>query len=176
MSELTQITDYSSNLDLLLEQYKKSVKLKGMIDSQNDQADDLEQALFEIRALFYIDTAEGVQLDVIGAIFRTTRNGLSDTAYRAKIKFNGSLASSGEPEIIISILYALYSATIVHYIAAHPATPAAYYLLTDANISYAQLNVISPSGVQGYKLNPLVFADGTEVEYADGNFLYTVFQ
>ncbi len=169
MSEIQQITDYSYNLELLLEQYKNSENLKGMIDSMNDQADDLEEALFEIRNLFYVDTAEGVQLDVIGSIYGVERDGLSDSEFRTLIKAKASLVTSGEPESIINILKTLFGGTYVSYIPAYPAVPAAYYVLTDAIITVPELEIFSPAGVQPYIAGYLLDAQDNFIVDANGN-------
>jgi hypothetical protein len=172
MPDLQKITDYSENLDLLLAQYQESVKLKGLIDSMNDQADDFEKALFEIRDLFYLITAEGVQLDIIGKIFKVEREGQTDEEYRTDIAATASLRASGEPEAIIAILKVLYGATFVTYIPAYPAVPAAFYLITDAIIDQECLNCISPAGVQPAVIESLKFEDDTPIEFEDGSFLY----
>ena len=147
MSELIQKTDYSTNLDLMLEQYKNASNVRGMIDSSNDQADDLEAAIFEVRDLYYIDTAEGVQLDFIGDIWDVPRNGESDSDYRMRIKTTAALQSSGNPEEIINILKALFGATFVTYIPGYPSEPGSYTVITDAVITVSELKIFSSSGV-----------------------------
>lgn len=171
MEDIQKINDYSVNLDLLLEQYKDSENLKGVIDASNDQADDLETALFEIRDLFYLDTATGVQLDIIGIIFSVLRAGLSDEDYREVISVRAALITSGEPESIITILKLLFEATFVDYF---PAYPAGYALLTDSTININELEVFSPSGVQPYLLESLKFEDDTPIEFENGDLLFIV--
>jgi hypothetical protein len=167
--EIQQITDYTINLSLLLEQYKKSTKLNGLIDSTCDQADDLESALFELRNLFYLATAEGIQLDIIGSIFGVERMGLNDDDYRSLIAFFGSFIKSGEPESIITILKRIYAATFVTYIPSYPAVPAGYYLITDATITLAELEVLSPAGVQPYLAGFLLDEAGNNIVDEEGN-------
>jgi len=169
MSNITQIPDYTINLELMLEQYKLSTKLRGIIDSANDSADDIETALFEIRDLFYIDTAEGVQLDTIGAVFGINRGGDTDAVYREKIKTKGSLTASGEPEAIIEILLSLYGATYVTYIPAYPGVPAAYYLMTDASVTIPSLRLFSPAGVEPMLVGYLVDQAGNNIVDQAGN-------
>lgn len=145
--EIQQITDYSFNLELLLEQYKNKENLKGMIDSSNDQADDIEQALFEIRDLYFIDDAEGVQLDSIGAIWNVVRNGDTDVVYRENIKIQAALRSSGNPEEIMAILIVLFGATFITFVPGYPSEPASYTLITDATLTAPELEAISVGGV-----------------------------
>ena len=102
--EIVQKTTYSDILDLLLEQYKDSTNLKALleIEAVNDLA--VEDALFEVRDCYWLSTAVGVQLDVIGSIVRVPRQGLSDTDYRAAITANTVINYSGSPEEVISYL------------------------------------------------------------------------
>ena len=150
MSEITQITDYSSNLTLILEQYKESDLLKDLIDIMNNQADDLEQALFEIRDEFWLNVAIGNQLDILGGIFGLARKGMSDSDYRTALIGKAALITSGEPETIITLLKLLYEATYVDYWGSFPVIPAGFYLHTDAEITMQELERISPAGVQPY--------------------------
>jgi hypothetical protein len=169
MSEIIQNTNYSDNLNLILEQYKNSTRLQALIDSANISANDIEKALFEIRDEFYIDTAIGVQLDVIGDIFNESRRGLSDTEYRALIKLKGILiGGSGEPEFIISVLKSLYGATYVEYYPGFPARPASYTVLTDATITETELNIFSPAGVKGNLGGFLLLESGDFLLLEDG--------
>jgi hypothetical protein len=162
MSEIIQKTDYSENLTNVLEQYKDSTKLQALIDSPNISANDIEQALFEIRDEFYVDTAVGAQLDVLGIIFQVPRAGLNDTEYRTQIKLKGGLLSgSGEPEFIISVLKSLYGATSVKYYPGFPSEPASYTVISDSTITEPELNIFSPAGVRGYVGGYLLQEDGT---------------
>jgi hypothetical protein len=174
LSEIVQIIDYSVNLQLLQEQYKKSVKLIGIIEADNDQADDLETALFEIRDLYYLSTATGVQLDVIGNIFGVDREGLNDTDYRKAIEARSSLIGSGEPEFIILILKELYGATYVDYRLGSCITPASYLLDTDATVTTNELEIYSPAGVQPYILFFLIDAQSNFIVDANGNNIIVV--
>jgi hypothetical protein len=145
MKELEQITDYQQEaLEVLLTQYEDSIYLRGLISGKSYQADDIEQALFEIRDLFYLDTATGTQLNVIGKIWNVNRSGRNDEDYREAIYFQISLKISGTIPEIRAILKAFYGATYILYA---PQYPAKYLLLTDANISIADLERISPAGV-----------------------------
>lgn len=175
MSEIIQKTSYSDNLELMLEQYRNSTNLRAGIDAENDQAVELEKALFEIRDEYYIDVAVGVQLNVIGAIIGVDRGGLSDADYRIQIKAQGALIGSGEPEFIISVLKTLFAATFVkYYQSLFPSPPAMFYLLTDSTAMTSELIIFSPAGVQPNILFALEFEDGTTVEFEDGDFVYLV--
>lgn len=113
-NEIQQIHDYNYNLILLIQQYKDKPKFKGLVEGMNDQANDLETAIFEIRDNFWLDTAEGVQLDVIGLIVGEDRLGRSDADYRDAIKVRIVInTGSGEGETIIFAFTQFFNATIV---------------------------------------------------------------
>lgn len=173
MSNIVRKTDYSTGLDLLLSQYDNSTKLQGIIDASYDSADELEQALFEIRDEFWLSNAVGDQLDIIGEIFQESRDGDVDVDYRARIQAKASLVVSGEPEAIIAVLKNLFGATFVTYIPGWPAIPASYYIISDSTITVAQLTKYSPAGVQPYIIESLKYEDDdSPIEFQDGNYLY----
>jgi hypothetical protein len=145
MKEIEQITDYQTRaLRKFLAQYKDSTNLHTIVDGKSEQLNDLEQALFEIRDLIYVDIATGAQLDILGRVWDVSRAGKNDTEYRDAIYIKISLRISGTlPEIII-ILENFYGATYIEYYTKYPAK---YFLLTDADISVIELERISPAGV-----------------------------
>ena len=170
---ITQKTDYSTGLSLIISQYKNSTKMKGMIDASYDQADDLETALFEIRDEYYLSTAVGDQLDMIGDIFQVGRDGDVDVAYRLRIETKASLIASGTPEDIIFILKNLFGATTVTYIPGWPSHPGSYYIISDSTITLAQLINYSPAGVKPLILEALRFEDDDSIiEFEGGGNIY----
>ena len=173
-SGMAKITDYSVNLSLLLEQYKQSTNLKGILSVMDSEADDFEDCLFEIMNNYWLYSAEGVQLDVLGKIFNISRMGQSDADYRITIGNKATAYKSGEPETIISILKLFYLATYVYYRSSGPAVPAGYYLDTDANVTSEQLKKFSPAGVQLYLLNHIQDGDGNNLVDANGNQICSV--
>jgi hypothetical protein len=98
------------------EQYKKSTRINGIIESVADQWQEVDDALWQLATERYLFSdaeiggvtvnyeAEGVQLDVIGALLDETRGAYSDDEYRlilkGKIKL---LKSSGTAENLIDI-------------------------------------------------------------------------
>jgi hypothetical protein len=160
MANIEKKTDQNADLKLMLGQYEKSKNLKGVVATNNKQSADLEDALFELRDEFYVDTAEGVQLDIIGKIFKVDRKGDTDTDYRERIKLTGATIGSGEPEFIIGALKALYGATFVGYYPGYPGEPASFTVITDATITLSELTVLAPAGVKAYLGGYLLLEDG----------------
>lgn len=174
-TELERITNYDEvTLPLIVRQYFNSDRLRGIIESMNDRADELEQALFEIRDEFWIDTATGAQLDVIGSILGESRLGRNDTDYRAAIKAKAAQIVSGESEGIISVLKSLFGATFVDYMPEYPTVPAQYRLLTDAVVTLAELEVFTVAGVLGLISYPIVDQAGNNLVDFDGNKILAV--
>jgi len=160
--EIIKITDYDVNLQLLLQQYKNKPRFKSILEASNNQADDLEDGLFEIRDDYWVTTATGVQLDTIGEIVGEERNGRNDTDYRQAILFRiQTNYGSGEPETVIFVFTNIYGATNCQLLFVGNATLQVY---TDVIIDSQQFNDlldIIPSGVGLYVIfgsdNPFVF-------------------
>jgi len=172
MAELIQILDYDEDtLDKILEQFKNSDNLKSIIKAANISANELEDALFEIRDLFWLGTAEGNQLDVIGIIWGVPRSGLNDTDYLQIIISRIAIINSGEPESIISLIKLLFAATFVTYL---PDYPAGFYIYTDGTITFDQLTVLSPAGVRAALLQAIHDANGNYLADANGNVITCV--
>ncbi len=168
--DMSKITDYSYNMQYLLEQYKNSPKLVGLINSSNFQAEKIERALYELKELFYLNTAEGTQLDIIGNnIFGLPRLGLPDYTYRQAIAAKAIQSNSGTPESIIGAIRSLPDATFVEFHNKFPAEHAAYIVVTDAAFSQSWLESISPAGVECVSGGYLILSDGNYLTLADGS-------
>lgn len=141
------IAAYSQDLDLLMEQFRNSSRLRGILEAHAAQMDKLEAAMWEVSVILNISTAEGEQLDLLGRIANIPRGGLDDAAYRALLMVWFQLRGSGTPEDIIRALKENYGATSVTYI---PEYPAGFlvHAPTLTPVSQEFLNLISPAGVQ----------------------------
>lgn len=175
MAELSQIVSSYPEVmaPKLMEQYKPHTapKLNQLLEAIGAQKDDLESALFSIRNGLYLATAEGVQLDTIGAVFNVARLGNDDETYRSNIRQVASMRSFATPEDIISVLKSLYGATSVAYIPEYPAGAA---ILTDNGIDASVLELLAPAGVRVSGASFLVDYDGNNIVDYDGNFIYGI--
>lgn len=165
--EIIKIEDLNDNLVYLLEQYKGKDNFESIIRSFNDELQKTEDANFEIRDNFFVDTAEGVQLDILGTIFNAERNGRSDEDYRTLIKLEASKAFSGSPEEIITLLKGIYGATEVEYIPGYPTNPAAFFVRTDISLTESDLELIAPAGVEARVGDILVFDEAQTPIYLE---------
>lgn len=139
--EIARINDLNVNLDLTLEQYKEKAKYLSLISSFNDQLQKIENALFEIRDNFWLDTAIGVQLDAIGSIFNIQRTSLDDEIYRADIRSKAVSSTSGTPNEILSILLEYGYVDIEYLEPKDLGIPAAYAVVLDAGFNVGVLEL-----------------------------------
>ena len=147
--EIVQITDYDVNLSLLIEEYKDKEKFIGVLKAAADQSDDLEAAAFEVRDEFWLDTAEGVQLNVIGDIQKESRQGRNDTDYRAAIKVRITVNNgSGESETFYTALTQIYGATYARLQNIRSATLDIYVDIEISADDFQALERIAAAGVQ----------------------------
>ena len=169
---MDKIPDYKINLDLIMEQWKKSPNIIGIITASLNRANDMEDAIFEVQELTNLDTATGINLDVLGKPWNEFRESRSDDDYRVAIKLKKLEFYSGTPEEIISILKASYNASYVTY---YPEYPGKYITVSDSTITQEQQDEISMAGVTGSKGGYLIDALGNNIvffgEFETGNIL-----
>lgn len=193
MADITKITDFDARiLSLIIGQFQETNTLSGIIEAMNIQAQDYENAIFELRDEFWLTIAKGNQLDIIGSILGLERASRTDSEYRIALQawINISLGS-GEPEIIISAINLLYNPNELEYI---PNYPAKYYLFLwdttleeSIDVNKDILDSLSPLGVEALQIEPLYFGSlsafsgedvpislGTSNIDAKNNYLYKV--
>lgn len=165
---LEKITDYKTFANLLMEQWKNSPNLKGIVEAFMNSGNKIEDAIFEIRDLMTLENGSGITLDLIGKIWNESRNGRNDTDYKNAILLKKTQYFSGEPEAIISILKASYGASFVIYT---PEYPGKYRVNTDAVITNKQLNEISMAGVGGFVASNILDQEDNFIIGQDGSYL-----
>ena len=89
--------------ELVLEQYKSSPNLKGLIQAAVEEcAQPLEDAAFNVQNFLDVTIAEGEWLDVLGKLVNVKRNGgETDTDFRARIVAKAKEDSAGTPDNVI---------------------------------------------------------------------------
>lgn len=131
--EITQITTHAADAKKrLLFQYQGKANLEAMLDAYfGDQIQDIEDALWTLFGRLDIDTAEGIQLDLIGSIIGESRLGKSDANYRPYIRARiGINTSEGDIEKVLSVWSLLTYGADVQLIELFPAALCLY--LTEA--------------------------------------------
>lgn len=98
----------ASGLSRLLSQFKDSPNVEGLLSSFLEELQLFENSIEEVSAAFDIDTAIGVQLDVLGRIVGQPREGRIDDVYRlwinARILINQSSGTAEEIYQVVSLL------------------------------------------------------------------------
>lgn len=120
----------------LLEQFKSKPNISAILTAFLDQAQDLENASFEVLEETVLATAAGVQLDGIGTIVDEERQGRNDADYRiglqARILLN---ISSGATEELIAIVDALTGGSAVIEVEEVSEYPAGFIITVQTPIS-----------------------------------------
>lgn len=84
---ITKVDDHSAeSVDLLLEQFRQAERFHAWIKSYVDRVQIVEDVAWQLLVDRRVDTAAGVNLDVIGRIVGQARAELSDAEYRLAIK------------------------------------------------------------------------------------------
>ena len=123
MKDFEIITDYTEKTKNLIPSRLRGKPLfNGILESVDTQLEEFEVAAETVLTDIWLDTAAGVQLDLLGRDLGLSRRGADDETYRAllnlKIRIN---TGGGEPELLIAVVKELYNATSVHYIPDYPA-------------------------------------------------------
>lgn len=172
--EMQKIEDYTALLQpRVLSQYHQSKRLLGIMEAGTLQADEVEEAMFQIRNGFFLATAVGVQLDTLGKIYRESRKGRTDAEYRDAIRLRAATAISGTPDEIIMFLrnFVAGTPTDIEY---HPEYPGKY-IVTTADDSFASvLDAVSPAGVKGLMGSPILDGHLDPLRDGNGNIIYSV--
>src|SRR6188768_445924 len=121
---------FERTLSLLASQFRDTKLDGGLTNFQKlikiitKQAQDIQDALWELKTERWLTTSEGIQLDLIGVILGLPRNpNESDEDYRERLQFQIFINSStGTPEEAIKVLKYLTNATHIWY---HDVNPAA---------------------------------------------------
>ena len=170
--DLTTRGGYFTNLvePRMMQQYRDAPKFRAFVQAICAEFDYLEAALFTIYTQ-NINNAVGINLDVLGSLFKTARLGRSDADYRALIRNRAAFRSFATPEDIYNVLTGLYSATWAQY---KPEYPAGCAIFSDAVLTQDQLESVSPAGVQVRMATMLVDQAGNNLIDQAVNLLYGV--
>lgn len=136
-------------LKLLVEQYRGSDRIQGLIRAVADRLTEVDEARVQTWTRRWLGTAEGAQLDGLGEILGATRQGRDDDEYRLRLQAQVTInTGSGTPEDLISGVSLLTGANQVQV---REKYPAAYELFINVTSLPADLRsliaTLSPAGV-----------------------------
>jgi hypothetical protein len=108
MTLTKQLDHVSDGLSKLLSQLKDKPRLAAVLSADMRQAQDVENAMFQLLGERFIDNGYGKQLDVVGRIVNQPREGRTDEAYRAALRAKIVVNySEGTPEDLIEVIHAM---------------------------------------------------------------------
>jgi hypothetical protein len=153
---LAHVTDHEARgAARLTEQFKHQVALVALLKSWLGEVQQLEDQAYELRLQRALETAEGVNLDVLGAIVGQPREGRTDTQYRVWIAGRALVnRSRGKTPQMIAIAAKLVGGA-VELREYQPATM----------VIYAHVPVLGSSGVEIAKLLKLAKAGGIKMHF-----------
>jgi hypothetical protein len=140
-------------LALILEQDKTRERFKKLVSIAVTPLQDVEDVLWEIHEGRNIDSAEGVQLDQLGAIVGEFRQGRSDDVYRLWIRARGyANRAAGRPDDFLFILRLLLEPdATIEWVQLPTRDAEAYVTVTNTDIDLTQvleiLQLVKPAGV-----------------------------
>ncbi len=162
----TSLVPYKKLTDeFVLEQYKTSARLRGIIDTIVAQCDDVEIALWEILQALNLSDAIGPALDYLGAIVGVQRiPGETDENYRLRIVAGRSLSGLPTPEALRAIIKFV---TGKERIGLFPDYPCGMYYVIDGNTSTDLSALEGESMTSGASLGRGTFLIGEPVDGPD---------
>lgn len=166
----------STGIDLLITQFRnKRIEnsspnpnnLISFLTSFLSQFNEIEHIFSNLASFRFIDTAYGIQLDLLGEIIGIQRNGRNDIEYSLAIKFQiYKNRSSGEAEVIIQFVKDITDATRVQLVEAYPA---GIYIFTNGTNILTNYNIselIEELLAAGVKLRGLFYHDPDAVYFS----------
>ena len=151
----------------ILEQYKNSSRLRGVIDALLAQCNDLESAFFEILGSIDLQTAIGPALDYLGEIVGVIRKPReTDEEYRTRIYQYQDLHGAPTYE---GVRKALKLLTGQHHIGLYPDWPASLYWVPSHSGGYDPVQLTSESLTSGASLVKGTYLVG-EINKETGEF------
>lgn len=148
MSVPVKVDHVEEGLNRLPSQWSESEKIRGLLESWLNRANELEDLLFDMlenRGLF---EAKGENLDIIGALFGVARDGRSDDEYRQVILNEVTVQTAdGTTEPFMQVLRAKSGSDYVDFWE-HPPADVHARLGEGFNIyTYSDLEKQVPAGV-----------------------------
>jgi len=156
------MTLYNDIKSLIPQQYKDAPNFNKVLQILATPFDELAVVFADIKNLLNLDSAEGAQLDLIGAIVEEKRNGRLDDEYLKWIKFKIFKNSSrGFVDDIVKALKFITSATKVIY-SDNP--PASYTIYTDGTALEDDIKILIDK-LTAAGVSVIVFASDGETPF-----------
>lgn len=109
-TDITYIVDHPERAKALLTSLLSKPNLTLLLQLFTEQVQELEDLFFALYAERQIDTAQGAQLDQLGAIAGARRDGLDDETYRRVIRVQQiANQAAGRPEELLEVAKVLFA-------------------------------------------------------------------
>lgn len=183
---IEQATLWDKVKELVLEQYKSSPNLKGLIQSVVDEcAQPIDDAAFSIQDFFDVSKATAGWLDILGKYVSLERNpGESDESFRERIVIEAFTNTAGTPDNVIYNSAILSGDPKPQYMDEADATFIVYTgPRPDGNGGWEegghqllrrQVKKLAPTGVLGLPGAAIQFCDGSLMGDQDGKLMMMV--
>jgi hypothetical protein len=124
--------------------------------ANDKQFQEIEDCAFDMIDHFWITSAVGSQLDILGALVLAKRKGFDDESFRTFIKLQAEVnVKAGSPEAVISTVFALIGNNNFKYEHSYP----------------GKVVITSPEKFQIYIYYTLLLMDGDDFVFMDGSNL-----
>lgn len=172
MADITLIEDHVEQAQArLVDQFRTADRLRALIECLVQPIQDIEDALNDVRTQRSIDTAEGVQLDELGAIVGQLREGRTDDVYRiwisARIIANRATGKADDSLKVMKLIDSNAASNLTEYFPAAYMV-SAYLLSADPSTVSEILRSIKPAGVAMW-FEYSTFALGTLFTFGDAD-------
>lgn len=149
MAEVIAKDIVEDGLSLLLPQFRRSNRLRGLVKSVLVNLQEVDDVALQIRDNTGILTAVGAQLDVLGKLIGLLRGGLSDEEYRQQLLVEISInRATGSPESILNMLRLVTGSNLVTITESYPAAIIVTAPEGSERINQNLLDKLSPAGVR----------------------------
>ncbi len=151
MSFIQETEHVEKALARFVEQFKNATNTQALVSALVDELQEIDAALWQLYTQRWVDLAEVVQLDNLGAIVGQEREARDDVEYRLWIKARVfANRSNGHPDDTLHILELIQPSADIEV---EPTYPAAYLVhvygaTTSAQSIYNILTLAKPAGVR----------------------------
>lgn len=166
MSLTEKTTHGNEAVALLTQQFKDKRLIRKLLRSWIKPLQEIERVAFDILNARDIDQAEGVQLDLLGALVGAARGSMDDAKYRARIKVQilVNRSQGTVPELLTIVQRTLPDAAVVYTQLAGAAFTIQTFGVTDEETASVLADVIADAKAAG--VGSLLTVDQFETPFA----------
>jgi len=140
VTNVTEVADLGARaVALLIQQFKSKVDIEAMVSVYADEMQEVQTTLFDMLEERALDTAVGVQLDIIGKLVKLDRLARTDAEYRKALRVEIAVIHSRSLDSdLFGIIFLLTGATVMQLYELPPAG-ISFYVDTVGTATAAQI-------------------------------------